>query len=418
MEVKPGYKQTELGVIPEDWEVALVSSLLAMPIQNGLFNEPSRKGRGCKLVNVIDLYGSFPIDTMGLERFDADPTELLRFGVKHGDIFFTRSSLTPDGIAQCSIYGGDGSETAVFDSHVIRVRANGNRVEPFFLARYCSSRAARRHLVTNAKTTTMTTIDQSVIATLPVALPPLAEQRAIARALRDMDGLLVGLDALIAKKRDLKQATMQQLLTAQTRLPGFHGEWKIVWMRQVLKQNATYGIVTAGTFVRNGVKMLRGGDIVDGRINTDLPMVSREKAAEYNRTALEKNDVVIALVGYPGASARIPDELIDSNISRAVGLLRPNEKASADFLVSFLNSPKGRRMVLAPSAGSAQQVVNLAALNKLQFSLPTIPEQTAIAEVLSDMDAELWALEQRRQKTRDLKQAMMQELLTGKTRLV
>jgi type I restriction enzyme S subunit len=75
-------------------------------------------------------------------------------------------------------------------------------------------------------------------------------------------------------------------------------------------------------------------------------------------------------------------------------------------------------MVLAPSAGSAQQVVNLAALNKLQFRIPSIPEQSSIAEVLTDMDADLAALEQRRNKTRDLKQAMMQELLTGKTRLV
>jgi type I restriction enzyme S subunit len=123
--------------------------------------------------------------------------------------------------------------------------------------------------------------------------------------LSDVDGLLGGLDRLIAKKRDLKQAAMQQLLTGQTRLPGFHGDWQTVSMRQVLTQNATYGIVTAGTFVQNGVKMLRGGDIVDGRTNTDLPMVSREKAGEYARTALVKDDVVIALVGYPGASAKI-----------------------------------------------------------------------------------------------------------------
>jgi type I restriction enzyme S subunit len=164
--------------------------------------------------------------------------------------------------------------------------------------------------------------------------------------------------------------------------------------------------------------MLRGGDISDGRINTDLPMVSPEKAAEYVRTTLVKDDVVIALVGYPGASAKIPEELIGANISRAVGLLRLNGKVSADFLVCFLNSSGGRRMVLAPSAGSAQQVVNLGALNKLQFSVPPHHEQTAIAEVLTEIDAELAALEQRREKTRALKQAMMQELLTGRTRLV
>ena len=253
---------------------------------------------------------------------------------------------------------------------------------------------------------------------LLVPAPPLPEQRAIAGALSDVDALLGAQEALLAKKRDLKAAAMQQLLTGETRLPGFTGEWEVVTMRQVLTQNATYGIVTAGNFVQNGVKMLRGGDIADGRINTDLPMVTLEKSIEYHRTSLAENDVVIALVGYPGASAKIPKELSGSNISRAVGLLRTNSKVSADFLVCFLNSPDGRRMVLAPSAGSAQQVVNLAALNKLQFSLPPLPEQTAIAAVLSDMDAEIAALEAQRDKTRALKQGMMQELLTGRIRLI
>ena len=261
-------------------------------------------------------------------------------------------------------------------------------------------------------------ITMGTLTEMGVVLPSNpVEQRAIAEALSDVDALLGALDRLIAKKRDLKQAAMQQLLTGQTRLPGFHGEWEAVTMRQVLTQNATYGIVTAGNFVQNGVKMLRGGDIADGRINTDLPMVSLEKAAEYARTSLVKDDVVIALVGYPGASAKIPEELIGANISRAVGLLRMNGKVSANFLVCFLNSPDGRRMVLAPSAGSAQQVVNLAALNKLQFSVPPPPEQTAIAEMLTEIDAELATLEHRREKTRVLKQAMMQDLLTGKTRL-
>ena len=261
-------------------------------------------------------------------------------------------------------------------------------------------------------------ITMGTLTEMGVVLPSNpVEQRAIAEALSDVDALLGALDRLIAKKRDLKQAAMQQLLTGQTRLPGFHGEWEAVTMRQVLTQNATYGIVTAGNFVQTGVKMLRGGDIADGRINTDLPMVSLEKAAEYARTSLVKDDVVIALVGYPGASAKIPEELIGANISRAVGLLRMNGKVSANFLVCFLNSPDGRRMVLAPSAGSAQQVVNLAALNKLQFSVPPPPEQTAIAEMLTEIDAELATLEHRREKTRVLKQAMMQDLLTGKTRL-
>lgn len=252
-----------------------------------------------------------------------------------------------------------------------------------------------------------------------MAFPPTkAEQEAIAEVLSDADALIESLDQLIAKKRLIKQGAMQELLTGKRRLPGFGGEWSIITMKDVLTMPATYGIVTAGAFVQNGIKMLRGGDIFDGSINNELPMVSLEKSAEYSRTILTKNDVVIALVGYPGASARIPDELIGSNISRAVGLLRLNTKVSPDYLVCMLNSPEGRRMVLAPSAGSAQQVVNLAALNKLQFSIPVREEQEAIASIFSEMDTEIAALESRLTKARQIKQGMMQELLTGRIRLL
>lgn len=164
--------------------------------------------------------------------------------------------------------------------------------------------------------------------------------------------------------------------------------------------------------------MLRSGDISNGRINLDLPMVTAEKSDEYSRTRLRQGDVVIALVGYPGESAQIPEELIGSNISRAVGLLRPNSKVHGEFLPHLLNSPLGRRMVLAPSAGSAQQVVNLAALNKLSFQIPEPDEQKAIAAVLTSMDENITAIEDRLKKAFFLKQAMAQALLTGRIRLV
>src|SRR5712692_10427023 len=166
--VPPGYKQTAVGVIPEDWEIQRLSALIVLPIQNGVFNAPTKKGRGCKLINVGDLYSAIPIDSRSLELFDASKDELSRFGVTYGDIFFTRSSLTPDGIAHCNVYSKKEKEDVVFDCHLIRIRANTNKVDPFFLFRYCSTSLARKYLITHAKTTTMTTIDQGVIANLPI----------------------------------------------------------------------------------------------------------------------------------------------------------------------------------------------------------------------------------------------------------
>ena len=194
-------------------------------------------------------------------------------------------------------------------------------------------------------------------------------------------------------------------------------DWDVGILRPFLRQDATYGIVKAGAFQKAGVPMLRGGDIVDGRVADDQPFITPEKSLEYSRTILQRDDAVIALVGYPGESAVIPSRLVGANISRAVGLLRVGSKLDPRYLVCFLNSPSGREEFLRPSAGSAQIVVNLAALNKLRLPVPPLSEQLAIAEALSDVDTSIAALLRLITKKRDLRQGAMERLLTGKTRL-
>ncbi len=194
-------------------------------------------------------------------------------------------------------------------------------------------------------------------------------------------------------------------------------DWNVPELRLHLLQDATYGVVKAGTFRRSGIPMLRGGDIKGGAISEDQPLISPEKSREYSRTILRERDVVIALVGFPGETAVVPARLSGANISRAVGLLRPAKTLLPEFLASYLNSPNGRREFLRPSAGSAQLVVNLSALNQLRLPVPQAEEQRAIATALSDVDALLGGLDQLIAKKRDLKQAAMQQLLTGQTRL-
>ena len=194
-------------------------------------------------------------------------------------------------------------------------------------------------------------------------------------------------------------------------------DWDVPQLRQHLLQGATYGVVKAGAFQRTGIPMLRGGDIKGGAIADDQPRITAEKSTEYTRTVLKERDVVIALVGYPGEAAVVPKRLAGANISRAVGLLRPAKTLLPDFLACYLNSPNGRKEFLRPSAGSAQIVVNLAALNQLRFPLPREPEQRAIAAALIDADALLGGVDRLIVKKRALKQAAMQQLLTGDKRL-
>ena len=195
-------------------------------------------------------------------------------------------------------------------------------------------------------------------------------------------------------------------------------DWSKLTLLDHLKRPATYGVVKAGAFVSSGIPMLRGGDIKAGRISFNLPQITPRKDQEYARTRLETEDVVVALVGYPGESAIVPKRLSGANISRAVGLLRLSGKLRPDYLVHFLNSAIGRAEFLRPGAGSAQMVVNLKDLNKLEVPCPpTVAEQEAIAEALSDADALIEGLERLIAKKRCIKQGAMQDLLTAKRRL-
>ena len=421
--MKPGYKQTEVGVIPEDWEVSELGDLISYT-KGYPFKSSEYQSTGVRVIRVSDTtYDSIKADAP-IYVSESSASRYAAWQLKNHDLVISTVGSKPpmyDSMVGKVILIEHTHENTLLNQNAVLIQDRERRayIQKLLLHQLRTKRYLLHIEAIYRGNANQASITLKELFQFRIPLPSHdPEQRAIAGALSDVDALLGAQEALLAKKRDLKAAAMQQLLTGEKRLPGFTGEWEVVTMRQVLTQNATYGIVTAGNFVQNGVKMLRGGDIADGRINTDLPMVTLEKATEYHRTSLVENDVVIALVGYPGASAKVSKELSGSNISRAVGLLRMNSKVSADFLVCFLNSPDGRRMVLAPSAGSAQQVVNLAALNKLQFSLPPLPEQTAIAAVLSDMDAEIAALEAQRDKTRALKQGMMQELLTGRIRLI
>jgi type I restriction enzyme S subunit len=260
-------------------------------------------------------------------------------------------------------------------------------------------------------------LNTGIINSCAVPVPPLPEQKAIAQALSDMDALLSGLDDLIAKKRDIKQATMQQLLTGKTRLPGFTGEWEIKRLGDVAILRSGYSfrsedysllgnfkIVTIAN-VQSGYMTLEGCQSVFG-LPTDLQSHQR----------LNVGDILISMTGNVGRVCRVtePDCLLNQRVGKIshVGI-------DEDFLFTLLGQQSFLEEMTKKAKGGAQPNLSNADITEYRIRIPNdCSEQKAIATILSDMDAELEALEQRREKTRELKQAMMQELLTGRTRLV
>ena len=257
------------------------------------------------------------------------------------------------------------------------------------------------------------------LKSLQIPTPPLPEQRSIATALSDMDELLGGLDRLIAKKRDLKQSAMQQLLTGKTRLPGFDGKWEV-------KRLGDLGHFLKGSGVKKdktrsgNLPCIRYGEIYTYH-NDHIKSFNSWISPEVARTAtmLKKNDILFAGSGETKEEIGKCVAFVDDFEAYAGGdtvILRPSN-VNAIFLGYYCNTAPVNLQKASKGQGDAVVHISANALASIELTIPDILEQTAIASVLSDMDTEIAAIEQRRHKTRDLKQAMMQELLTGKIRL-
>lgn len=437
IDIPLGYKQTEVGVIPEDWEVVSLMSIAASPLQNGVFFKPTQKGAGVKLINVGDLYNRIPIDSDSLELFDATSKEIQRYKVESNDLFFTRSSIVPSGIAQCNIYLEETAESVVFDSHVIRFRPDVNKVVATYLFRYCVGAASRKYLIANGKSGTMTTIDQRTLGSCPVALPARAEQEAIAAALSDADALIESLEQLIAKKRRIKQGAMQQLLTGKKRLPGFATlpgykqtevgvipeDWQTPSLGSltVLMTNGFVGTATrhyAGN--ENGILYIQGYNVEENSFNFHgVKFVTEEFHRAHLRSCLRGGDLLTVQTGDVGLTTIVPESLAGSNCHALIISRFDHKRIFPAFISYYLNSKPGRSRLRLIEIGTTMKHLNVG--DVLQFVVPLPPtkaEQTAIATSLSDMDTELAALEAKLAKARNIKQGMMQELLTGRIRLV
>ncbi len=390
MEVRPGYKKTEVGVVPDDWEVKTISQVA--PLQRG-FDLPTREIKP----------GPFPVVySNGVESFH-------KVAMVKGPGVVTGRSGTLGKVHYID------SDYWPHNTSLWVTRFNDN--DPKFIYYLYVSLGFERF----ASGSGVPTLNRNDAHSYRIALPEgRAEQRAIAEALSDVDALLSGLDRLIAKKRDLKQAAMQQLLTGQARLPGFHGEWEVKRLGEL------------GPFLKgSGVKKdeARSGDLPgvrygeiythhDDYVKSFNSWISREVAD--TATPLRRGDVLFAGSGETkeeiGKCVALVDD-IEAYAGGDIVILRPNG-ANSLFLGYLLNTPAVASQKASRGQGDAVVHISASALASINLALPSPDEQTAISAVLSDMDAELLALEARLDKTRALKQAMMQELLTGRTRLV
>lgn len=413
MGLKPGYKQTEVGQIPQQWDAPLLGELFAF--KNGLNKAKKFFGYGTPIVNYMDVYknpGLFAKDLHG--RVDVSKQDLKAFEVRRGDVFFTRTSETVEEVGITSVML-DESLNTVFSGFVLRARPKDETLDDQF-KKYCFSSSVIRKQITSQSTyTTRALTNGRALSAVAIARPPKSEQHAIAAALSDVDALIGALDQLIAKKRDLNQAAMQRLLTGQERLPGFLGEWEVKTIAEIASPISEKNTAAEKLPVLTCSKHLGFVDSLGYFKN----QVFSKDTSSYKLIRRDQ-------IGYP--SNHVEEGSIGLQNLYDAALVSPiyvvfavNEGINSFFLHRVLKLDSFRQKFKTATTSSVDRRGSLRwpAFSSISVEIPpTIREQTAIGEVLSDMEAEIAALEQKRNKTRDLKQGMMQELLTGKTRLV
>ena len=402
MEVNPGYKQTEVGAIPEEWEVEKIGDLIEKQFILGHLD-----GNHGDLYPRSHEFKTYGVPYVGANDFeegnvtfehckflsDERAAKFHKGVAKDGDVLFAHNAT----VGPVALLRTD------FPFVILSTTATYFRCNPEKLSNsYLKGALQAQHFVKQYQAVMAQSTRFQVPITaqrkLSLVIAPLPEQCSIAEALNDADALLGGLDRLIAKKRDLKQAAMQQLLTGQTRLPGFHGEWEAKRLGEVIvKLKKTTRPSSSG----------RAEGAYPFFTNTTKPVDRFLDETDFDTEAIIANTGGEAYFNYFNGSFAA---MADCFVFEARVVTR--------FLYYFLKSVE-REVNDNGFTGSGIKHLDKKYFYQLEMRCPSeLPEQAAIAEVLTEMDAELAALEQRREKTRALKQAMMQELLTGRTRLI
>ena len=426
MKVKSGYKQTDVGVIPEDWDMRRLSDDITLLSGHHVL------ARDCNTDGDGVAYITGPAD------FQNGVIQHTKFTTRPGTICDAKDILvTVKGSGAGTTVLSDGAYCISRQLMAVRVHSWSRTYVYFSLLRAASLFGA-------AATGLIPGLSRGDVLDMGIPLPPTkAEQEAIADVLSDADALIESLEQFVAKKRLLKQGAMQELLTGEMRLPGYEvkpgyqqtevGVIPEDWLAASIsdfaggKKNIVDGPFGSNLknsdFTSNGVPVLQGLNITGDKFTwKEVRFISEVKAKDLFRSNARVGDLLSVKIGSVGFSA-----LIDSLDGHQFAIIPANllrvrfakDAGDARFAYFALTSFQAKQRLKDLAGNTAQPALSLAGFRRFFFpSPPTKAEQTAIAEILSDMDLEIAALEAKLAKTRQLKRGMMRELLTGRIRLI
>ena len=412
-QLKKGYKKTEVGVIPEDWDLKYLGEVGEVKMCKRIFSYQTKETGQIPFFK-IGTFGKEPDAFITRELYDLFRK---RFSFpSYGSILISAAGT----VGRTIVYNG---EDAYFqDSNIVWIENNLKVISNDYLL----------HVFPKIKFTTeggtIQRLYNSILKSGMFACPTHSEQKAIADALTDVDELITNLEKLIAKKKAIKQGAMQQLLTPPhkggKRLEGFSGDWEKV---KLGKLGNTFGGLSGKTkrdFVNGMYPYITFLNVMNNTIinRNEFGLVSIKNNEKQNQTQL--GDLFFNTSSETpeevGMCAVLLDEIPNLYLNSFCFGFRLNDRhdISGLFLSYYFNSPVGRQHFLSLAQGATRYNLSKSNFNLIEFYLPIIEEQNAIASFFIDIDIELDLFNKKLKKFQQVKQGMMQELLTGKTRLI
>jgi type I restriction enzyme S subunit len=406
MVVEKGYKQTEIGVIPEDWEVTKIGSI-AEVIGGGTPSTTINQFWG----GAINWYT--PTEVGGTKYLLESKRKLTTSGLKNssarilpiGTILMTSRA----GIGDLGILSIESATNQGFQSLVALSNVNNEYLYYLMLTQ-------KSVLLQNASGSTFLEISPSKVKSIVVPLPTLPEQTAIANSLSDMDALIAQTSTLIEKKKAIKQGVMQELLKP-----------KEGWVTKKLGDYCQ--LITKGTtptsigmeFRDSGVNFLKieslGGD---GKVIPDKVAFIDTKTHELlKRSQIKAGDILFSIAGYLGRIALVDENIVPANTNQALAIIRlkNDSELQNNFLFWYLNHSQIQNHISTISVQGAQANLSLQNIADFEIQMPKAQTQIAISELLNNFEQSIQILITKLQKLKLQKQGMMQALLTGKIRL-
>lgn len=416
MQLATGYKQTEVGVIPEDWNETNLGEITTL-MTNGFVGTATSQ------------YTEDNTGVLYIQGYNVEENSFNFRGIK-----FVNRSFHKAHLKSClregdllTVQTGDVGLTTIVPKSMEGANCHALIISRFrkdcsnsrFISYYLNSKPGRARLKLIEVGTTMKHLNVGDMLQFKIPLPPTkAEQEAIAGALSDADAWIESLEQLIAKKRRIKTGSMQALLTGKQRLPGFSGEWEV-------KQIGDFTDCTAGGTPRTdnsaywggSIRWMNSGELNLRTVNEVAGRITEEGLLNSSTKMIPTECILIGLAGQGKTRGTVAINTVRLCPNQSIAAIFPSDSYESKFLYYNLDSRYDELRELSAGDGG-RGGLNLTLIRALKIDFPEKSEQTAIAAILSDMDTELDALEAKLSKARQIKQGMMQELLTGKTRLV